>query len=280
MDTPRVLYHDNNRNFRSSWKKDKYDARDYIHPYKLAPLPDKVDLIDMLPPVRQQGNVGRCVGMSTSEAIATMAKELTIFTDIYSPDWIYNGARFIEGTLANDVGCYPKDAMEWLRGNGCLFEAYWPLDGLSMAAPSSEQMAKAIKYPGFAYYRVTNGVEGIKSALADKHPVVLGAWWFLKWENPDNGNLVEVTPLDYVMGGHATLLHGYDVSVNRFFGMNSWGTGWGKDGHYTMPFSAFDVFKTTGGYDAYYLVFDKTIPTPVPHTCRLLDFLRMVRQSW
>ena len=40
-----------------------------------------------------------------------------------------------------------------------------------------------------------------------------------------------------VLGGHAVLAVGYDDAIQRFIVMNSWGTGWGMRGFFTMPYA-------------------------------------------
>ena len=40
-----------------------------------------------------------------------------------------------------------------------------------------------------------------------------------------------------VLGGHAVLAVGYDDSQQRFIVRNSWGTGWGMQGYFTMPYA-------------------------------------------
>ena len=37
-------------------------------------------------------------------------------------------------------------------------------------------------------------------------------------------------------GGHAVLAVGYDDEQRRFIVRNSWGTGWGMQGYFTMPY--------------------------------------------
>jgi C1A family cysteine protease len=40
-----------------------------------------------------------------------------------------------------------------------------------------------------------------------------------------------------VLGGHAVLVVGYDDSTQRFRVRNSWGSGWGQQGYFTMPYA-------------------------------------------
>lgn len=39
------------------------------------------------------------------------------------------------------------------------------------------------------------------------------------------------------LGGHAVLLVGYDDAAQRFLVMNSWGTSWGMQGFFTIPYA-------------------------------------------
>ena len=42
---------------------------------------------------------------------------------------------------------------------------------------------------------------------------------------------------EQVLGGHAVLAVGYDDATQRFIVMNSWGTGWGMQGFFTIPYA-------------------------------------------
>jgi hypothetical protein len=244
------------------WAKDKWDGRDYLHKMVEKEIPSSM-MLDTLPSVRNQGSVGSCVGFGIGAQVGSVAKSLNIFTEWYSPTWIYNGARFIEGSLLKDAGCEPGDALSWLLKKGCLLEQFWPYNSskLDTTVPSSAREAQAIKYPGFAYYRVADGAAGICSALASGYTVSIGNPWFDNWMEAPKGVLPE--PSDSIVGGHETCLYGYDSVSKVFYGQNSWGTGWGNQGRFTMPFSALPAFKNVGGYDAYYVTFAAG-PTPNP----------------
>jgi len=245
------------------WAKDKYDRRDYLYKAIFREIPPSVVLADYLPNVRDQGRVGSCVGFGIGANLVARAKRLEAYIEWFSPTWIYNGARFIEGTLAQDVGCQPRDALHWLYEKGCLLESLWPYnpEELDTTAPPSHLEPEAAKYPLLSYYRIVDGAIGICEVLANGQYVSIGTPWFDKWMAPENGVLPEVGLLDMVVGGHETCLYGYDRDSQIFYGINSWGTDWGSQGLFTMPFSAFDVFKKRGGYDAHYIGLS---PAPEP----------------
>jgi hypothetical protein len=251
---------------RHGWRKDPHDPKDFMHKMMaVKAIPDTYSLAQFLPSVRDQGRVGSCVGHGIGGNITARAIELGTFKEWFSPTWIYNGARYIEGDLTEDNGCYPRDALDWLLKKGCLLEHLWPYDpnNLDQRAPSSSLDHEAAKTPLIAYYRVDNGVDGICSAIASGFMVSIGTPWFKKWMNPMPswqclwknvpGALPKVTPLDKVVGGHETFLYGYNRTLKLFYGQNSWGVLWGSGGRYAMPFEAFDTFKLIGGYDAHYV---------------------------
>jgi len=253
----------------AGWRKDKFDHRDYLHKplFGFTVIPNAVNLEDFLPDVRHQGSVGSCVGFGIGANLAAHALKQGVYHEWFSPTWIYNGARFLEGTLSQDVGCWPRDALKWLKDKGCLLEQFWPYNPLALdrTSPPSHLEPEAAKWPLLEYYRVTNGVEGICSALADEFCVSIGTPWFSKWEFPTAGKLPEVTSSDRISGGHETCLYGYDKKAEIFLGINSWGDSWGNQGLFTMPFQAFQVFNQCGGYDAHYIKVNwNDIPEPEP----------------
>ena len=249
------------------WKKDRWDPRDYLHPtMKTVALPASV-INKNVPAVRDQGVQGSCVGFGIGAIVTSVTLNVEPAAEWFSPQYIYNGARFIEGTLAQDAGAYPKDALDWLLKNGCLLEHFWPYDPAKFdpAAPSSARIAQANRYPDFAYYRVVDGVDGICSALAAGRIVAIGSPWFSKWmQIGSDGLLPEQTETDPVVGGHEYAVYGYDLAEKIFYCMNSWGSKWGREGHFRLPFSAIDTFKKLWGYDAHYVSFSPGTPPPVP----------------
>jgi len=237
------------------WKKDKYDPRAKLHRVKID-FPDSVLLTEFLPLVRDQQSEGSCVGHAIGGIGTATAKSLGLPGQWFSPRWIYNGARFIEGMLNEDEGCYPKDALDWLTQKGWLLDTIWPyVAGIDThLPPPSHYESEAAKYPMLSYTRIADGIDGICSAIAQGKYVALGAPWYDEWEETDEaGFLPEVSKFAWPVGGHETFFYGYDRPLKVFYGQNSWGIDWGKAGHYAMPFSAFDGFKVWGGYDAHYI---------------------------
>ncbi len=245
------------------WMKDKFVPEAITCGAVVRAVPDKVDMVADCPAVRNQGGTSSCVGFGVAGVLASVVIKQKKLVDIYSPTWIYNGARYLEGWLNRDCGCYPEDAWKWLTASGCLYEKHWPFTGFTSATPTSDGRGeKAIKYPQWEVIRVVDGIEGIISALADGNLVAIGTPWPEIWFGYKDGILPTITDKDTIAGGHKTFLYGYDKSVNGVFVQNSWGLSWGGDGRGIMPMSAFKVFKQLGGYDAHIVKFITEEPVP------------------
>ena len=251
------------------WRKDPYNKKAWVHPLIPRTLPDVVDLSKWLPIEIRDQQAGDCVGMTLSTYLAWWAKKLGVYSGLFSPTWIYNGARFREGTLRYDDGCYPDDALKWLVEKDGLLEKFWPYSGFESKSPPSSLEPESAKWPVLVFYRITDGVDGIMDAMAQNYAVAIGTPWYDEWMNiGKDGKLPELSSSSQIVGGHETLLHTYDRIKKLFGGRNSWGTAWADSGNYWMPFSAFTQFKYDGGYDAHYFKVEWVSISPNSGWCK------------
>ena len=185
------------------WLKDKYNPVAKMHKPAMKTYPDYFSLDIYLPSIRNQGGTSSCVGFGVGGTLGTVSKKQGCFKEWDSPNWIYNGARYLEGWLARDCGCYPEDAMRWVLDMGRLWESDWPFVGFTPETPTSDgRGAKAFKNAGFDYVRVADGVEGLISALAEGNPVNIGTPWPNSWGSYKDGILPEIDKNADLAGGH------------------------------------------------------------------------------
>ena len=80
----------------------------------------------------------------------------------------------------------------------------------------------------------------MKEVLADGLPIVIGFVVYQSFESDAVTN-TGVVPMpghhEKKLGGHCVVVVGYDDSQSRFILRNSWGTGWGMQGYFTMPYA-------------------------------------------
>lgn len=253
---------------RLGWKKDHFDPRAVYYSSlpkvkKLVTLPAKVSLERYLPPdvPWNQGDLGSCVGHGIGMNITMRAIEQKVYSKLnqrFSPGWIYDGARELEGNSREDLGAYPTDGWLWLMQYGCLPEEFYPYrDVLRTKRPSTLGLeAHSKDWPfGSNFIRADNGVEGLQASLAVGNMISIGTPWPNAWidEVKKDGILKTISAATSMAGGHETCLVGYQTIKNRLYfrGVNSWGSEWGDGGLYWMPATAFNVFKRSfDGYDA------------------------------
>jgi len=91
-----------------------------------------------------------------------------------------------------------------------------------------------------SYSRVSQTPSQMKGCLASGFPFVFGFTVYDSFESQDVAK-TGVVPMpasgESVLGGHAVLAVGYDDGQQRFIVRNSWGTGWGMHGYFTMPYA-------------------------------------------
>lgn len=87
---------------------------------------------------------------------------------------------------------------------------------------------------------MTQSLPQFKGCLAHNYPFVFGFTVYDSFESPavaKTGVMPMPGPAEKVQGGHAVLAVGYDEKLQRFIIRNSWGSGWGQMGYFTMPYA-------------------------------------------
>jgi C1A family cysteine protease len=87
---------------------------------------------------------------------------------------------------------------------------------------------------------VTQSASQLKGCLASGRPFVFGFTVYDGFESDtvaQTGILQMPQSSEKVVGGHAVVGVGYDDSTQRFLVRNSWGTDWGQNGYFTMPYA-------------------------------------------
>jgi C1A family cysteine protease len=226
------------------WTPDLPDHRDHMYaaPAKvLTSLPTNIDMRPQCPPIYDQETLGSC----TANAIAG-AVEFDLIKEkkqdfIPSRLFIYYNERVIEGTVNSDSGAQNRDGIKSVAKQGVCPEKEWPYDINEFTVkPSPKCYADALKTRATSYSRVSRTLNQMKGCLASGYPFVIGFTVYESFESQQVANTGIVpmpSPGEAVVGGHAVLVVGYDDSQNRFICRNSWGTGWGMKGYFTMPYA-------------------------------------------
>jgi C1A family cysteine protease len=230
------------------WVPDLPDARDHLFaapPRTLTALPTKVDMSPQCPAIYDQGQLGSCTANAIAAAIEfDQMKQHLGPPHPFTPSrlFIYYNERVIEHSVNSDAGAQIRDGVKSVAKQGDCPESEWPYDPTKFAQqPPASVFRDATKYKAVSYARVNQTVTQLKGCLAAGFPIVLGFTVYDSFMSDavaqtGDAPMPDLTK-EHVQGGHAVVAVGYDDGPQRFIMRNSWGTGWGKQGYFTMPYA-------------------------------------------
>ena len=226
------------------WKRDIPDHRDRIFKCTLSveQLPKSVDLNSSCPPAYNQTNMGSCTANSIGLGI-----EYAVLKEKSEPDFmpsrlfIYYNERLIENTVKYDSGAQIRDGIKSVNKQGVCPEKYWPYDiKLLKRKPNLKCYKIALTNLVSSYHSINQDLISMKTCLAEGFPFVFGFTVYDSFESQDvagSGIVNLPLPNENIVGGHAVTCIGYDDATQRFLVRNSWGSEWGQNGNFTIPYA-------------------------------------------
>lgn len=227
--------------------KDKPDDRDYkfsalnAKPTVRTFFPAKVDYRAKMGTVLDQGNLGSCTANAIASAFQYGLSKQNMTS--YSPSrlFIYYNERLLEGTVNEDPGANLRDGIKTLNKDGACPEDMWPYNiSQYRVKPPDAAYKAALQDRATGYYRVNVDATSIKTAIASGYPVIAGISVYSSFETnavTRTGKVPMPGRHDYLLGGHAVLIVGFDEATQQFIVRNSWGTSWGDNGYFYLPYA-------------------------------------------
>ena len=223
------------------WIPDIPDQRDFLYTAvrPRVKLSKTVDLREKCSMIEDQGKLGSC----TAQALAGNIEFLdnlpdTQYTDV-SRLFIYYNERVLIHYENYDSGASLRDGIRTLKHQGVCDESLWPYKvGDFAKKPSQKCYDNAKNHCIKTYYRIRN-LNEMLACLSDGYPFVFGFTVyesFLTEKVAQTGIASMPGNSERAQGGHAVMAVGYDQKAKRFLIRNSWGTSWGIEGHFTIPF--------------------------------------------
>lgn len=236
---------------RYGWRPDLPDWRDRIYNLerrvcRAVELPEVFSLRSSMPPVYNQGELGSCTANGTAAVLEHQEAKQGEGSVTPSRLFIYYGERVIEGTVGEDSGAQIRDGIKVLATEGAPPETDWPYDIAKFTEkPPASAYEAAKQHEAIQYLRVEPGTAGspIRTPVFEGYPVVFGFTVPEMFEEPSWDPATDYLPLpasgEGVLGGHCTVVTGWDFSLKRFpvnvFEIrNSWGPEWGDEGYFWM----------------------------------------------
>jgi C1A family cysteine protease len=229
---------------RYGWIPDLPDRRDFVYTAPApvtAALPPKVDLTAGCPAVYDQGDLGSCTAQAIAAAVEFDQKTQKLEVFVPSRLFIYYNERALEGTIGEDAGAMIRDGIKAVNTLGAPHERLWPYDiGAFRTRPPKPAYTDGARHTALRYERVPRTLDQMKGCLASGFPFVFGFAVYESFESDAvaaTGTAPLPAPHERLLGGHAVLAVGYDDAKKRVVARNSWGTGWGARGYFTLPYA-------------------------------------------
>jgi len=224
------------------WLPDRPDYRDQLYAAIAAPpkrLPSRTDLRAECSPVENQGQLGSCTANALVGNLEFLERQAGHPPVNLSRLFIYYNERAMEGTINEDAGAMIRDGVKSLVKRGVCSEQLWPYTIAKFTRkPSPACYRQAAGHQVTSYHRII-GLQQMRQCLAEGFPFVFGFSVYEAFESPQvarTGRLNLPKRGEQQLGGHAVMAVGYDDQAKRVLVRNSWGSGWGMKGYFTMPY--------------------------------------------
>ena len=230
------------------------DAPRLLSREQIEKLPASYMLKD-LTPVGDQGNEGSCTG-NAGDNVYKIRDAMINGTFVNGArQQIYQCALAHDGNPFQDVGSSLSTIAWVLQNVGVAPESEFPYTGGMQGAVPTAVLNDAKKHEATKELRLdatdeTTTIANVKAApnavIQSSYPVMFGFDVPESFFNTgSSGNMP--TPSGGIAGGHANVFIGYDDahtgnydgSKGAFYIKNSWGSGWGANGYWYMPYSFF-----------------------------------------
>jgi Papain family cysteine protease len=200
----------------------------------ISTLPDAFSWLHTgnVPQPRDQSVTSSCVGQALAASVQIRAA-ISGHSVVPSASALYAIGRLVENPRMPlvDVGSSPGRVIEGAKEWGMASEERWPFSvGAIDIAPPLDVFRASLDATLGQHYRIPSGwgaPEAIKRALVAGYIPIFAMTVDEAYDRYD-GSDVYRAPSGRVLGRHMQCIVGYDGS--DFEVLNSWGTGWGRDG--------------------------------------------------
>jgi hypothetical protein len=200
-------------------------------------------------PVYDQGDLGSCTANAFCTAFRMRSQIQNKYKDfVPSRLFFYYNERAVEGDIPDDAGADVVDGELYVQLHGICSEELWPYNAAKFAVqppPTCFSQARQYRISRFQTLLQVGShlVAAMKQQLLANEPLLIAVALFDSFMNPSvTATGLVVMPdqnKEMLQGGHEMCVVGFDDLTQRFTVMNSWGSGWGRNGRCFMPYSYF-----------------------------------------
>ena len=235
-----------------NYRKQKVDKRDYL---SLKETPSSLPLT-YIPEfdstlVLNQGNFGSCVACAMNVSIRLLNKDINpSLLHMYYHGRLTSGCSNLE-----DTGLEIRDACKVVQKIGYCTASTWRYNQENFYALPTNADGSLItpsRINDFKYFSVNQNINDLKKELVAGNSILCGIYVYSSFLSAANGGQVPMPRLtttykmvkgrkvldkqaEQFLGGHCILIIGYNEK--NFICVNSWGTKWGVQGKFYLPYA-------------------------------------------
>ena len=219
--------------------KDKKDKRDFRISgiQTIVDLPTIFSLENTFPP-KNQFSRGSCTSQAQShhkerqENVTCSARAVMAWTKELEGNTNYGAMTRNTFKIVNEKGV-PEERLYQEPGAEMGWEEYINTKYIPETAINN-----APEHKSNSYWRVENSPEAIKQTIYQNlNSVVISMAWYREFNRPpEDGILKAGYKKENYVGGHAVEIEGWNNHIGALQVKNSWGTGWGKNGRFFIPY--------------------------------------------
>lgn len=211
---------------------------------KKKTFPSNVDLRNHpdMPPIYDQEELGSCTANAVGAICDFEYGNGNIDQSAYFPSrlFLYYVTRSLEGTVDVDAGATIRNTIKASNEFGIPREGSWPyIISKFKATPLPDVFDEALYYQALEYRRVSQRINDLKECLYLENLIAFGISVYEGLYNITKEDPILTIPdrSQPLLGGHALVLVGYDDRIQSFIVRNSWGSEWGENGYFYIPYS-------------------------------------------
>ena len=260
--------------FPSPWDDLRYRVRSPTI-VELTEIPEEYDGLEEYQTIRDQGNIGQCVGLCGKKVISITNFLLDMQEDDLSGGWLYYRSRYWANIPDYIEGSTNLGLMKALNKDGATTEECAPTDTEAPfdIDPCADAYEIAKNYAIDSYWMVNKEVGDMKAAIwgltheapykmpdgsRGKIPLVTAYPVYESFKDGYDDGVVPI-PLsgEKLLGGHSSCVAGW--TKTHWINYNSWGTDVDDKGKFYLPF----------GYPFYdvWIIHNGPCANPTPSEC-------------
>jgi C1A family cysteine protease len=192
-----------------------------------------------MPGILDQGCLGSSTATACSNAIRFVMRKEKARDLEPSRLYMYWFARFVERLSTDeDTGVSLRHLLASIQTYGICDESLHPYNvNTYKTKPSNSCIRSATaNATDFKYLSVNCNLSSMKQCLYAGLPIIFGMDVYESFESDKLGVVPMPGSSEILLGSHVALIVGYDDGKQHFIVMNSWGTHWGDNGYFYLPY--------------------------------------------